>query len=401
MPIAGSADPLAARPPVSGASAEPSPSGPDSALMPDAYSAERSTEPLTARRPVSGGSAETPSSPWPNPPRVPGPESPAARRPERGEPDASSPEADLPTQPQRRPRVGGSQAEGCEVPSLVQCLPALLDIANEAVAVARRIIRSRAPGSVHAKGDRDIVTDVDLAVEDAVREFLCRETPGIGILGEEHGRTGPGGDAPWWALDPVDGTANLACGMPLCAVSLALVSGGHAALAAVDLPFLDARYTAVAGRGAYVNGERILTSRVREPSDAVVSIGDFAVGPGAEPRNRVRIALLNMLGARVRRIRMLGTAAIDLAWVAEGKLDASIILANMPWDTMAGVLLVREAGGFVLDRDGCDHTVASAATVAVAPALRDPIMATLRRAYEQAEENCLPGWRPARDTGTT
>ncbi len=251
--------------------------------------------------------------------------------------------------------------------------------------MARRIIRSRVPGSVRAKGDRDIVTDVDLAVEDAVRDFLRRETPEIGILGEEHGRTGPGGDAPWWALDPVDGTANLACGIPLCAVSLALVSGGNAALAANDLPYLDVVYTAAAGRGAYADGVRIRASRVREPSEAVISIGDFAVGRDAEPKNRVRLALLNMLGARVRRIRMFGTAAIDLAWVAQGRLDASIILANLPWDTMAGVLLVREAGGLVLDHDGTDHTVASATTVAVCPGLRDHIMTTLRRSYEQAE----------------
>jgi myo-inositol-1(or 4)-monophosphatase len=256
---------------------------------------------------------------------------------------------------------------------------ALLPIAREAVAVAHRIIRSRAPRSVAAKGERDMVTDVDLAVEDAMRDFLARQTPHIGLLGEEHGRSGVDGEL-WWALDPVDGTANFARGIPLCAVSLGLVAGPRSVLAAIDLPFLDVAYSAVAGHGAYVGDSRIHCSGVGDVAEAVISIGDFAVGEGAAAKNRVRIALLNLLGARAQRIRMIGTAAIDLAWVAHGKLDASIILANLPWDTMAGVLLVREAGGAVLDRDGTDHTTDSAATIAVCSGLRKEILAALGQA---------------------
>ncbi|MFO7252524.1 MAG: inositol monophosphatase family protein [Actinomycetes bacterium] len=281
-----------------------------------------------------------------------------------------------------RPESASGSASGPAVPP--QSLPELLGVATEALRIARRIVRSRLPGAIRAKGDRDLVTDIDLAVEEAVREFLARETPHIGFLGEEHGRVGPGGDAPWWTLDPVDGTSNLSRGIPLCGVSLALVSGRDAVLAAIDLPFLEVGFTAAAGQGAYLDGERIHVAETREPSDAVVSIGDFAVGPGAEHNNRVRLNLLAALGARVHRVRMLGSAAIDLAWVAQGKLDASIILSNLPWDTMAGVLLVREAGGAVLDRDGGDHTVDSAITVAVCPGLREYVMATLADAYAKA-----------------
>lgn len=263
----------------------------------------------------------------------------------------------------------------------------LLPVAREAIAIARRIVRSRGPRSVAAKGERDMVTDVDLAVEEAVREFLARETPDIDMLGEEYGRGGSTGDdaaggALWWVLDPVDGTANLARGIPLCGVSLGLVAGERGVVAAVDLPFLDVTYTAAQGRGAYVGDDRIRCSGVREVSEAMVSIGDFAIGDDADRKNRVRLALLRRLGARAQRIRMIGTAAIDLAWVAHGKLDASIILANMPWDTTAGVLLVREAGGMVVDQDGSDHTVESAATIAVTPALHGEVMASLRLAME-------------------
>ncbi|MEO3808265.1 inositol monophosphatase family protein [Sphaerisporangium sp. B11E5] len=254
----------------------------------------------------------------------------------------------------------------------------LLPVAREAVAIARRIIRSRVPDTVVAKGDRDMVTDVDLRVEEAVRDFLARETPDVGILGEEQGRTGAG--ALWWALDPVDGTANLAHGSPLCGVSLALVDGDQGVLAALDLPFLGTSYSAAAGCGAYAGEERIGVSGVTELADAMISVGDFAVGPGAEPNNRLRLALLARLGARAQRVRMFGSAAIDLSWVAHGRLEATVILSNLPWDTMAGALLVREAGGVVLDLDGTTHTTASAATVAVCPGLRETLMDVLREA---------------------
>jgi len=252
----------------------------------------------------------------------------------------------------------------------------LLPVAREAVALARRVIHSRTPAVVRAKGDRDLVTDVDLAVEDAVRAFLTRETPEIGILGEEHGHSGDSGEL-WWALDPVDGTSNFARGIPLCAVSLGLVSGRSSVLAAIDLPFLGTTYSAAAGGGAFADDVPLGVSAAREMSDAVISIGDFATGAGAATKNRVRLELLDRLGGTAQRIRMLGTAAIDLAWVAHGKLEATVILSNLPWDTMAGTLLVREAGGFVLDGDGSEHTTESAATIAVCPGLRRDLLRIL------------------------
>jgi myo-inositol-1(or 4)-monophosphatase len=254
---------------------------------------------------------------------------------------------------------------------------ALLSVAREAVAKATGIIRTMTSFSVAAKGDRDMVTDVDLAVEDAVREFLARETPEIGILGEERGHEGD--QDLWWALDPVDGTANFARGIPLCGVSLGLVDGLKSTVAAISLPFLDVTYTAVEGQGAFVGKERLEASKATKLSDAIISIGDFAVGEGADVKNRVRMALLAELGGRVQRVRFLGSAAIDLAWVAHGKLDATVILSNMPWDTMAGVLLVREAGGAVVDTDDSEHSVNSAATIAVGAGLREEIIAALTR----------------------
>ena len=101
----------------------------------------------------------------------------------------------------------------------------------------------------------------------------------------------------------------------------------------------------------------------------MVAVGDYATGPRADHKNEQRLALTVQLAPRVHRLRMLGTAALDLAWVAEGRLDASITLANKPWDTAAGVLLAREAGATVVDIDGTAHGYDSAATIAGPDAL--------------------------------
>lgn len=224
------------------------------------------------------------------------------------------------------------------------------------------------------------MTDVDTAVEDALREFLSAETPEIGFLGEERGRSGDTGDR-WWALDPIDGTANFARGIPLCGISLALVDGAQSSVAAIAFPYLGVTYTAAHGEGAFANDARVGASTATELSDAMIAVGDFAIGELAEEKNRARLLLLSDLGARAQKIRMYGSAAIDLAWVADGKLDAALILSNNPWDTMAGVLLVREAGGAVVDRDGSEHSVDSAATIAVGAGLRKEIVDALDRAY--------------------
>jgi myo-inositol-1(or 4)-monophosphatase len=246
--------------------------------------------------------------------------------------------------------------------------PTLLPVAERAVAIADEIIRTRAPGVITAKGDRDMATEVDYAVEDAVREFLFRETPEIGFLGEEEG-VGRLSDGPMWVLDPVDGTANFLHGIPLCGVSLGLVDNDQPALGVIDLPFLGLGYSAAERAGATVNGAEIRVSDARELQDAIVAIGDYAVGEDADERNRPRLALTRELAARVQRVRMFGSAAIDLAWVADGRIDANIMLSNNPWDTAAGVIIAREAGAAVIDLDGNPHSMSAHATIAASPKL--------------------------------
>ncbi|WP_412515539.1 inositol monophosphatase [Actinomadura madurae] len=254
---------------------------------------------------------------------------------------------------------------------------ALLPVALQAAEIASELVRTRVPGLVTAKGDRDMASEVDYAVERAVRAHLKERTPGIAILGEEEGISGDTTGGLMWAIDPVDGTANFVRGIPLCGISIGLIERGRPVVGVIDLPFLGNRYHAAQHTGAYLGDRRIQASMTTDLKDAIVAIGDYAVGEGAEAKNRQRIALTERLAANVQRIRMLGSVAIDLAWLAEGKLDASITLSNKPWDMAAGVIIAREAGAKVINHDGTDHTFASAATVGTTQAIAKDIVALM------------------------
>jgi myo-inositol-1(or 4)-monophosphatase len=256
----------------------------------------------------------------------------------------------------------------------------LLPVALDAIGAASdEIRRSHArPIAIDSKGDRDLVSTVDLSVERHMRDFLGQRTPAIGFLGEEGGSADRSAEV-FWVLDPIDGTVNFVRGLPLCAVALALVDRGRPVLGVIDLPFLGARYSAVANEGAYLNDVRLAVRSTETLSEAVVAIGDFAVGPDSEEKNRLRLQVVSQVASVALRVRMLGSAALDLAWLAEGKVDATIILSNQPWDVAAGAVIAREAGATVTDIDGSDHDLSSTATLAAAPALINEILALVRR----------------------
>jgi myo-inositol-1(or 4)-monophosphatase len=239
----------------------------------------------------------------------------------------------------------------------------LLPIAHQAADLAQGIMRTMQPGVLTAKGDRDMASEVDYAIEEQVRAFLAEHTPDIGFLGEENGITGATNGL-MWALDPVDGTVNFIHGSPLCAISLGLITENRPVLGVIDLPFLGTRYSAAEGNGAHANGQPISVTTTTQTGEAVVAIGDYAVGEGSEAKNQDRFALTQRLATNMQRIRMHGSAAIDLAWLAEGRIDAVVMLANKPWDTAAGVIIAREAGAVVTDCDGSPHSIESSATIA-------------------------------------
>lgn len=262
----------------------------------------------------------------------------------------------------------------------------LLPVAFQAAEIATGLMRTRRPASLTEKHDRDLVSDVDLAIERQVRAHLAEATPDIGFLGEEEGQSGGPAGGWLWTLDPIDGTSNFAHGIPLCATSLALLRDGRPVLGVINAPFLGQRYHAVEGHGAYSGESRLSASSTAHLRDAVVAVGDYATGPRADHKNEQRLALTVQLAPRVHRVRMLGTAALDLAWVAEGRLDASITLGNKPWDTAAGVLLAREAGATVVDADGNAHGFHSAATIAATDALISQLLRLIQATEASVHE---------------
>ena len=253
----------------------------------------------------------------------------------------------------------------------------LLLIAGGAVdSAARLLVQGRSHlGGLIAKGDRDYASRVDFQIEDYIRDALARATRDIPFLGEERG--GHLHAPLLWVLDPVDGTTNFIKGSPLCAISLALLSGGQPIFGIVDLPLLGERYVARAGGGAYLNGTRLHMPDARRLADAVVGITDFAVADDRSVENPIHVALLARLAPRALGVRAHGSAALDLAWLAAGRLNASMMLSNRAWDVSAGVLLAREAGGLTYDWDGTEHGVGSRFTIASAPSLKRSLLELL------------------------
>lgn len=254
-------------------------------------------------------------------------------------------------------------------------LEKLLGVAGEAVDLAVDTLRSAVgPGDLTPKGDRDYASEIDFRIERQLRAHLTEATPDIGFLGEEEGTSGHQGGL-HWALDPIDGTVNYVRDLPLFAVSLALIEDDQPVLGVIDMPTFGVRYRAAAGLGTFAGDRRL--SCPPPPADlgsAIVAIGDYAVGTNAESKNRVRLRITSRLAATVLRVRMLGSAAIDLAWLAEGRLDASITLSNKTWDMAAGVVLARETGHQVVDAAGAAYSLASASTVAAHPAIVDDVV---------------------------
>ncbi len=250
----------------------------------------------------------------------------------------------------------------------------LLLAAERAIDIGARILRGgRAHiGALIGKGDRDFATDLDLQIETEIRASLAQATPEIPFLGEEEDGAPELGEARW-VLDPIDGTINFARDIPFCAISLSLVVAGQPVLGIVDAPLLGERFIARHDGGAYLNGAAIAISEVAGLREAIVGVSDFKVGAGSEEENRVHLAVLARLARESLRVRTLGSAALDLAWLAAGRLNATLMLSNLPWDVTAGLLLVREAGGVVYDYDGSPHSGGSRYTLASVPSLADPV----------------------------
>lgn len=228
--------------------------------------------------------------------------------------------------------------------------PRFLATAIEAVVRAgdMQMARFGSDVGVSKKGEIDLVTEVDVAVERMFRALIAERFPDHDVLAEELASTRSGSRFRW-VFDPLDGTTNYAHGLPIFCASLALEIDGRAEVGAVYDPNRRELFTAERGVGAWLNGRPLSPSSTATLGDAVLVTGfPYDV---RETLNDV-IGLFGAFVARGRAVRRLGSAALDLCWVAAGRMDGFWEERLKPWDTMAGALIVQEAGGRVTSLDG-------------------------------------------------
>ncbi len=247
-----------------------------------------------------------------------------------------------------------------------------LDVAIAAADAAARIHRGHqgGPMGVRTKStDIDLVTEVDTLSEEAIRSILAERYPDHAFLGEE---TGQDVEARCrWIVDPLDGTVNYAHGFPFYCVSIALEVDSQVLVAVVQDTAHGERFTAMRSHGAFVDGRRLRVSETTDPRESMVSTGFSYDAPTIE-RN---LPVLNRVLPRTRGLRRAGAAALDLCYVAAGRVDAFWEYRLNAWDVAAGMLMVREAGGSVTGEDGSpyrwDHQAMLASNGAVHAKLMD------------------------------
>lgn len=249
-----------------------------------------------------------------------------------------------------------------------------LDLALEAARRGGAVVARRFGGPTEAelKARFNPVTAADREAEAEIVGLIRTERPNDSILAEEGSGTAAGGRR--WIVDPLDGTVNFVHGIPHIGVSVALYEGTTPLVAVALDPLRDEVFTAASGSGAMLDGSPIRVSATRDPSLAVIATGF----PYDHDRHAERYAAtLGAVLARVNGIRRMGSAVLDLAWVAAGRYDGYWEFGLAPWDSAAGILLVGEAGGTVTDHKGSPSTPYAPSVVAANRALHDELLQTV------------------------
>jgi len=248
--------------------------------------------------------------------------------------------------------------------------------ARRAGAVINRAALDGAPLEVRSKNVNDFVTQVDKAAEAAAIEVIRRAYPGHAILAEESGAgAGTAHSDHRWIIDPLDGTTNFIHGFPQYCVSIGVEHRGALAHAVVYDPGKNELFTASKGRGAFLNDRRLRVTRCAQLRDALV-------GTGFPFKELTRLDLymkqLRTIMSSCIGVRRAGSAALDLAYVAAGRLDAFWELGLSPWDMAAGALLIQEAGGLVGDLQGDAGFLESGDIAAATPKIYAQLLAALK-----------------------
>jgi myo-inositol-1(or 4)-monophosphatase len=236
---------------------------------------------------------------------------------------------------------------------------------------------------VSQKGPGNFVTQSDLKAEKTLRYELEKARPGYSFLMEESGSHEGTDPEHRWIVDPLDGTSNFLHGIPLFAISIGLERAGEIVAGVIYNPVSGEMFVAERGKGAFITGtqrdRRLRVAARRRLDDCIITTGIPHLGRG-DPDDALPY-LRAMMHATVG-IRRTGSAATDLAWVAAGRFDGFYERGLSPWDVAAGILIVREAGGYVSDTYGRDTTLRSGDVVAANPEIHDGLIKTFKSVRE-------------------
>jgi myo-inositol-1(or 4)-monophosphatase len=233
---------------------------------------------------------------------------------------------------------------------------------------------------VSLKGPANFVTAADRRAEEILRAELAKARPGYGFLGEEGGRQEGADKTHCWIVDPLDGTTNFLHSIPQFAISIALEREGTIVAGVIYNPATEELFTAERGKGAFLNDKRLRVAARKRLAEAVVACGLPHLGRGDLALFRKEFAAVQ---EKVAGLRRFGSAALDLAWVAAGRLDGYWERDLSPWDMAGGIIMVREAGGFVTDINGRDDIFGNSEILAGNDTMHRELLALIKQAARE------------------
>lgn len=250
-------------------------------------------------------------------------------------------------------------------------LPRAIEAALRAGRVMKRLFASGLRADTKS-GPHDLVTEADRRAEEYILDCLHSRFPDHTLVAEESGVLGPGDpESIHWLIDPLDGTMNFVRNIPIFAVSVAAMYKGDPYCGVVYNPIMDALFTAWRGGPVELNGKRLNVSKTARVCDALLGIG---LPHNPERRRREMAGSVNRVMRAGATFMRLGSAALNLAYVAAGNLDGFWELTYEPWDVAAGILMVRQAGGVVSNLDGSPLSDDKMGIVAAAPGLHQELV---------------------------
>lgn len=261
----------------------------------------------------------------------------------------------------------------------------MINLAIEAAREAGRFLKhsvGRVKSIEVKKGeDRNLVSDIDKESERRIIEIIRRRYPTHAILAEESGASTSGADTTW-IIDPLDGTTNFLHGVPIFSVTIGIERRGELVAGVVYDPNLDEMFTAEKGAGAFLNGRRMHVSATHELIDSLLVTG-FPYDIAANPNNTIGHFVDFLLEGQ--GLRRLGSAALDLSYVAAGRMDGFWEVYLNPWDMAAGVLCVQEAGGTISDFRGKPTTIYTREVLASNGLIHEKMVSVLAKSLRPSE----------------